>query len=328
MLVALFRQNRPAALFLVPLLVLTLWPGAGGLPTDALRALPAGMPLAAAVHEVLLAHPWTVPALGALLAIGLAVQLALMANASELYDRRNHLPALLFVPIIALFAHGLLPDATLMGMPFVLWALRRVWAAQGHPRILGAMFDSGLLLGIAGLFHLPYVFLVVVVWASLTVMRPPQWREYVVPLIGMAVVFLLAVGITLVLHLPDWDVPGSFLAEQRGAPASFHRHWAYLVLLLTVAACFVVAAAASYAASYSRGVMRDKNTRSSFLAFAFACGLLAAFDRYLEQRLPPVLLAVPLAFFLSWPLLQSRRPTWAELGVLAILGLGLWARWL
>ena len=70
-----------------------------------------------------------------------------------------------------------------------------------------------------------------------------------------------------------------------------------------------------------------ENTRASFLAFSFTCGLLALFNYLVEGRVPPVLVAVPVAAFLSWPLLHARRIAWAEAGVIAVIALGLWGRW-
>ena len=70
---------------------------------------------------------------------------------------------------------------------------------------------------------------------------------------------------------------------------------------------------------YQRSVMREKNARASFLAFAFACLLLLGFAAVLGHALPAVLVACPLAVVLSYPLQVTRRLWLAELAVYALL---------
>ncbi len=327
MLVKYFRQNQPAILLLLLPLVLLLWPGAGAHVAAPVDAVPSGMPLFIVLRAMFTSLPWTLPVLGIVLVIGLSMQVTFTANESDLFERRNHLPALLLPLLLAFFPQGLMPHPALAGMPFVLWAMRRFWASQGQQRVLGPLFDAGSLIGFAALFHLPYVFLVVVLWASLAVMRPFHWREYALPVMGMAVVLFLAWGILHLFRPSLWDLAGSMHVLRTEAAALHSPHWLYGILLLLLALVFLVSGIAAFARGYARGIMRDKNTRASFLAFTFACGLLCAFSWFIEGRAPAVLVAVPLAIFLAWPLLQAKRIAWAESGVLCLMALAIWAKW-
>ena len=158
MLTRFFRQDRLTALLPLPLLVLLLWPGAstgGGSPyatgTGLLGHMVTGMPLYLPISHLMELAPWVASVVSMLVLSGVAMGLVRMANDTELYERRNFLPSLLVVVLLALLPFGLLPDPAMLGMWAVLWALGRTWRAVGRPNVRTALFDAGLLLGLASL---------------------------------------------------------------------------------------------------------------------------------------------------------------------------------
>ena len=333
MLTGFFRQDRPTVFLPLPLLVLLLWPGAGTVEGGPLSVDPAatgqmvtGMPFHAPVRWLLELSPWVALGLSIVLIVGLAYSLASMANDSELYERRNHLPVVLLPLLLALMPFGLMPDPALLGMWAVLWALSRAWTAMGRQNIRSALFDAGLLLGIAGLFYLPYTFLTVVIWATLAVSRPFKLREYLLPPLGMAAMLFLGWG---VVHFaaPGLWYPVASMHFPAGTPSPIPEHWMFNVILIAVLVVLALSVMISFAAVYGHSVMREKNIRASFLAFAFAMGLLALFAWWLDRRIPPVLLAAPGALLLAYPLLQTKRKGWADAAIWSLLLLGCWARW-
>lgn len=327
MVVGLFRQNQPAVLVGLLPLILLLWPGGPFSSQEILATGPAGMPLYRLVSWLMAQGPWACATVSIIWVAGLALQLSYVANESELFDRRNYLPALLLLILLALAPGGLVPDPAMVGMPFVLAALRRIWSSQADHRALGPVFDAGLWIGLAMLVHLPYAFLVAVLWASIAVMRPFHWREYLLPILGAGTLLFICWGVLQFLGPHLWQPRASLVLNAPPLSSLARLHWVYGVLLVVLASIFIVSAAMSFARGYARGVMREKNTRSSFLAFTFACVLLVTFDWSLHRSLAPVLLALPLAVLLSWPLLQTRRLFLADMGVLALLLLAVWARW-
>ncbi|MBP8823152.1 MAG: hypothetical protein KBH07_05880 [Flavobacteriales bacterium] len=332
MLTRFFRQDRLTALLPLPLLVLLLWPGAstgGGSPyatgTGLLGHMVTGMPLYLPISHLMELAPWVASVVSMLVLSGVAMGLVRMANDTELYERRNFLPSLLVVVLLALLPFGLLPDPAMLGMWAVLWALGRTWRAVGRPNVRTALFDAGLLLGLASLFYLPYAFLTVVMWSTLAVTRPLSLREYLLPPLGLATMLFLGWGTAHFFGPDRWDPVGSMhfrpLAPLPG------MHWMHRLLLLSVLAVLAISVIVSVTGIYARSVMREKNIRASLLAFSFAMALLALFAWWLDGRIPPVLLAVPGALLLAYPLLQTRKPAWADAALWSLLLLACWARW-
>ncbi|MBX2981298.1 MAG: DUF6427 family protein [Flavobacteriales bacterium] len=333
MLTGFFRQDRPTAFLPLPLLVLVLWPGAGTGDGASPFANPGstnqmvtGMPFHAPVRWFMELSPWLAVGLSIVVLVGMAYSLNQMANDSELYERRNHLPVVLLPLLLALLPFGLLADPALLGMWAVLWALSRAWTSMGRQHNRSALFDAGLLLGLAGLFYLPYTFLTVVIWATLAVTRPFKFREYLLPLLGMAAMLFLGWGVVHFVAPELWH-PVASMHFPAGTPSPVPEHWMYNVILIAVLIVLALSVLISFAAVYGHSVMREKNIRASFLAFAFAMGLLALFAWWLDRRIPPVLLAVPGALLLAYPLLQTKRKAWADAAIWSLLLMACWARW-
>lgn len=320
MLASLFRSNQPAVLFTVPVLAGVLF---GAQLFAPIPPRPVAMPLVELMDHLLAGSSWARNGLSLLLVMVIAAQLVLLANDMELMDRRNHLPAFFFPVLLAAFGPHALYGPALLGMPLVLAALRRTWSITNHGRALGALFDAGSLLGIAALFYLPYVFLVVVVWASVSVIRPFQWREYVLPLFGSAWVFYAAWGVLRLLDLTPWR-PLFTIAHEQGValPDATWRIALYGVLALLLLVAVVV-----YARSYQSSVMRGKNLRSGLLAFMAALAVVIGAVRLLGGDVHPVLLAVPLGIFAGNAVLGARRNWLSESVCYALLAMALVAQW-
>ena len=322
MLVGLFSKDRPGALLLLFLLVLLLLVPTVLDPQPVIthRVMPLFRPLAN-----LAAHSAWLSAGSALVFILIgALLLDHFANEHLLLDRRGHLPALLFPLLLALGPDGLRLGPALAGMPLVVWALERLFSTAGKQDALGRLFESGFLLGLAAIVYLPYVFLVVVCWSATSVLRPLQWREYVVPLLGAVLPALVLHGLGVITSWPS--VP-MITTVVRSAETTTPLVGSMRVFVLVVLVLFALPTLAAFARSYQGSIVRGKDLKASFLAFAAASIVIGSFEMWLNGSLPPVLAAAPLAVLFSYPLLGKRRPWIGELGVLLLLGVGLWVQW-
>ena len=288
MLARTFRSNQPAVLLAVlPLVPLVLWPAA-----IRPRILPeVVMPFATLVHGWLPMAGW-VPAVAAVLVVVLiGVQLASMAHEAELLGDRTHLPALLLPLLLGVLAQGPLLDEALLGMPLALVAMRRCWAISGGGPGLRHLFDAGMLLGLSALFHLPYVFLVAAIWASVSIIRPFHWREYIVPVLSLVLTFYLAWAILHVLPDLDWSPMASLSVHAQGSPGTVEQPAYRSAILYGTLGVMLVIATLRYWNTYQRGVMREKNLRASFMAFLATLAVLVVFARVLNGASSPVLVA-------------------------------------
>jgi hypothetical protein len=321
MLARLFRSNQPGILVLVLLVVPALflrhaWATA--------PAMGAGMPLARLLHQLFQAAPWSYGALVLLAVAVLAVQLAVLMNETELVDRRNHLPALLFPLVLAMGAQPGGFGPALFGMPLMLWAIRRAWSISNNGPALATLFDAGLLLGFAAQLFLPYALLVAVVWASTSVVRPFQWREYLAPVLGLALVFYLAWGFLRLNGMADHRALLTVtLPDGPLRPVTSAFRWMALGLIVPVA----LVALLRFMEHYGRGVVREQNLRSAFIAFGITLALLCVFLQVLNGRYPTVLEAVPLSMLFTYAFIGTRRAWLGETTIAAMVVMALWMQY-
>ena len=141
-------------------------------------------------------------------------------------------------------------------------------------------------------------------------------KQYVVPLLGAMVVLMVVWGVVALTGVATWAPMGT-LALRTPGPLVLHALRDRVAP--TLVAALLLVAMPVLARVYQRSIMREKNARASFLAFAFACLLLLGFAAVLGHPLPAVLVACPLAVVLSYPLQATRRLWLAELAVAALL---------
>ena len=252
MLAGVFRNDRPIGVISLVVLLGLLWVPSFLHPPSPLPG--ETMPLMTLVLEVTRTFSWATPLLSLLFTLLVALLVDGMVNANELLDRRSHLPALLLPLLLCVGPTGGMLGPALVGMPFVLLALHRIFGMAGRTEALSRLFDAGSLLGLAGLCYLPYVFLVVVIWATVSVSRSFQWREYVVPLLGTAVIMSVGSTVAYLLHIPL----DPFRTVPRPEVLAMHAHPVYLALSLLLLIMFAVAGVFAFARSYKLNNMRGR----------------------------------------------------------------------
>jgi hypothetical protein len=322
MIAAFFRSNQPSALIALPILVVALF-----LPVFWHQPVAPGslMPVAAWLDGLLGASAVTHGVLGMVLLVVCVLQLGALINDLELMDRRNHLVAFLLPVVLAGCGGAGLYDPALLGLPFVLWALRLTWRIGNAGRALQPLFDAGLLLGIAMLCYLPYALLIVVIWASVSVIRPFAWREYVLPLIAVCLVFYITWGAHVLIGAAPWQPLRTVMVNDQH-PADFFGGAASKAFtsLLTVVLLFALVA---FNTGYARSVIRGKNLRSAFMALALTLVVTMVLLRLLKGSFPALLAALPAAVIAGYALLQVRRAWLSEAVAIALLTIALWVQW-
>jgi len=271
MLLRVFRSNNPSALFylaiVVPVILATGWADPG------ISNAQVGMPLYDLLIKPIMGIAWLSNLLFALLVILCAVQLATLFNKLGFLDKDTQLPALFFIlfSCSALSEQGLSP--LICGLPFSLVAFRRSWNTSADNKTLSTHFDAGLLVGIASLFYLPFLFLLPAIWVGMAFMRTFRWREWLFPVLGIALVFMITRSIYFVvgseLVIPDpWSATSDLNIQD--IPWPHLIFWIYSSLLLLWSLYWLVDI-------FRHGKVRRKNLmKAAAVAFVFLMALFVS----------------------------------------------------
>lgn len=133
-------------------------------------------------HELLNHH-------GQFLAFVILLADAFLLNAVvsrfRLFQQTSYLTAFLFLLLSSFSDVWNYPSASLMASPLIAWALYLCFSLYSSRSPRGTVFNTGLLVGIASLFFMPSVLLLLLVWVSLMITRPFRLAEWMLAVLGI-----------------------------------------------------------------------------------------------------------------------------------------------
>lgn len=139
------------------------------------------------------------PKANVLIALGLTIVQALLINTTvnrfNLVGRVSFLPALMYMALASLMLPFLVLSPILICNFLTIWMLDKLLSIYRRTEIKPLMFDLGMIVALGSLVYFPFVVMLLLLWFSLMIFRPFNWREWVAAPIGFATVyFLLGVG--------------------------------------------------------------------------------------------------------------------------------------
>lgn len=241
------------------------------------------------------------PEANALIALVLTVIQALLLNGVvnrfNLVGRSSFLPALMYITLASLMLPFLVLSPILICNFLSVWMADKLLSIYRRTEIKPLMFDLGMIVALGSLVYFPFIVMLLLLWFSLMIFRPFNWREWVAIPIGFASVYFLLGVIYLWFDRMDafYEI---WLPLTYQFPTSIHIDiYDYLVLLPVVAilVLFVIALRKNLFKSVV-------HIRKSF-QLLFAMFILAAISFYLNANWSInhfLLAAPPLAIYMSY----------------------------
>lgn len=115
-------------------------------------------------------------------------------------ETKTYLPAVLFVIGGSVFPYFQNLHPLLIANVFLFFALERCFEIRKEKNQFKLYFETGLLLGIGGLFYFPLVVFLLIVWITQLVLRTFNLREWLSSIIGFLTPMLIYIAI---LYLND-----------------------------------------------------------------------------------------------------------------------------
>lgn len=108
-----------------------------------------------------------------------------------LTPERNFLPSYFFILITSLFSGIQEFNPVLPASLFMLGVFYFILISYKDDRDSIRFFDIGLLLGTGSLLYAPILFFIILIWVAMIIMRPFSWREWLYPILGILLVYIL-----------------------------------------------------------------------------------------------------------------------------------------
>lgn len=114
-----------------------------------------------------------------------------VVNKYNLLGSSTFLPALMYVTTASLLLPFLALSPPLLCNFLLIWMLDKLLSIYHMKNALAQLFDIGMMVAVGSLIYFPFLAMFPVVWGSLILFRPFNWREWTSSLIGFGVVYYL-----------------------------------------------------------------------------------------------------------------------------------------
>lgn len=140
-------------------------------------------------------HQKITPEVNVLIALALTIIQALLinrlVNRFNLVGRPSFLAALMYMTLASLMLPFLVLSPVLICNFLSLWMLDKLLSIYRRTEIKPLMFDLGMIVALGSLIYFPFIVMLLLLWVSLMIFRPFNWREWIAGPIGFASVYFL-----------------------------------------------------------------------------------------------------------------------------------------
>ncbi|MBC7744416.1 MAG: beta-carotene 15,15'-monooxygenase [Flavobacterium sp.] len=112
-----------------------------------------------------------------------------IVNDYNLAGKPTFVPALMYVTVSSLFTPFVLLSPTLICNFLILLMIGRFLSIYGRNDVRSVMFDLGMTVAVGTLIYFPFIAMMPLLWFSLLIFRPFNWREWLVGVIGFITIF-------------------------------------------------------------------------------------------------------------------------------------------
>ena len=110
-------------------------------------------------------------------------------NSYNLLGKSTYLPALMFVSAGSLFAPFLILSPVLFCNILILWMIEKFLSIYKREQVSSVMYDLGMIVAVGTLIYFPFIAMLPVLWISLIIFRPFNWREWLAIVTGFITIF-------------------------------------------------------------------------------------------------------------------------------------------
>lgn len=115
-------------------------------------------------------------------------------NSYNLLGKLTFLPALLYITTSSLLSPFLVLSPTLICNFLILSMIEKFLSVYKRDEVRSVMFDLGMIVALGTLIYFPFIAMLPLLWISLVIFRPFDWREWLAVVTGcITIFFFLAV---------------------------------------------------------------------------------------------------------------------------------------
>jgi hypothetical protein len=224
-------------------------------------------------------------------------------NNHNILGKPTFLPALMYVTCSSILTPFLVLNPVIFCNFFILWMISKFFGIYHKNEARSVMFDLGMIVAAGTLIYFPFIAMMPLLWISLVIFRPFNWREWIAILLGfITIYFFLAVFFYMNDSLDKFYQ--IWLPLTNHFPTNIHINIYDYIVLFPVVIIFVLSAV-SLQQNFFRSFV---HVRKSFqvLFFMFLLGILSFYLKPQVDIYHFLLALAPAAIFMAYYFLNAR----------------------
>lgn len=306
MLLRLYRSNQPVVMLFLPLIGLIFWMPSFLSPEGVPTGSQSG-PLFDLLTGITSGIYWLQTLIGYAFVIAGAIILNRIFNREELTERENYVPALTWLILWSFSEDLCVLHPVQPAMIFTILAAGRLAATYGKSDIRRLVYDAGLFMGISILIY-PSIWVVLpLIWIALVILRTFNWREWFIPIVGLATPFALAWALGFLFEF-EWQLADYMEYKNAVYPVAGEYigsvYWvaAFITILITLSGLRL------FIASISATTMQKRNVKQVMLFFGILLAAAYVNSAFLDQQAYQVSLLFPaMAIWIAVYVQEAKR---------------------
>ena len=97
----------------------------------------------------------------------------------------NSYAILFYILLVCYFPNSFVNEGVFISNFILLLAFRRIYSLRSSIQTKEKIFDSAFWIGIATLFYVWSLFYLILVYAAIFIFRKIDWRNFIIPLVGV-----------------------------------------------------------------------------------------------------------------------------------------------
>lgn len=271
------------------------------------------------IKGISLAYPNVLVTLFIILVLLQALLLNYIIDRHKLLNEYTSLPSLCYILIISLFNNHIFMSPPFLVNFIILLILLYIYNSYDNNSFLEP-FDTGFAIGVASLFYLPVLLLILFMLISLRITRVFDWRQWVVSLIGVLVPYFLISVYYFWIDKLGFFLNTHFLEVTTSlTPATITN--VELISKTLIVGFIVFMTMYFFNLQFTKSVVK-KRKLLTILIYLMTTSLLVFVSIEQFSLAPIALISIPLAIFLAFSFFEIQKKLVVEiihLGFLVVL---------
>ena len=225
-----------------------------------------------------------------------AVLISVYTIRQEVVEKSNYIPSFLYVFFGAITLNHSLLHPSMVANVFILLALISVTDTYREERVLSKIFNGALYTSLATFFYMNYTFFVLFYFIALLILRPFNWREWFVTIMGLIAPVFVYFCIGYLINIPFTDfftyVLNLFTNFQKPLLSEYFYPLFFGLLIL-----LLLGAGKHFSKGLGGKIKTQKNL--SLMYWLFLLSLVNFFSKNNNSYFPLVASVIPISVLLS-----------------------------